>query len=48
MNLNPNKYTYVVHEGDKVVLYAKLDKLLYGPLRAALLFWENLSSTLES
>jgi len=38
---------YVRIEGGKTVLCVELRKALYGPLKAALLFWELLSSTLE-
>ena len=38
---------YVRIEGGKTVLYVELRKALYGTLKAALLFWELLSSTLE-
>jgi hypothetical protein len=37
-----------VKEGKKLVLYSKLLKVLYGTLNAALLFWKDLSATLES
>jgi len=44
----PNLYwKYVWVEGGKTVLYVKLRKALYGTLKAALLFWELLSGTLE-
>eukprot|EP00957_Ditylum_brightwellii_P091578 6972863-Ditylum_brightwellii.AAC.1 len=33
-------------ERGKPVLYVRLKKVLYGTMRAALLFWENLSNTL--
>ena len=44
-----NKYAKFVHicrDGKKVV-FLKLDKALYGTVRAARLFWENLSGTLR-
>ena len=37
---------YVVSHDGKAILYVKLCKALYGTLRAALLFWENLISDL--
>jgi hypothetical protein len=39
---------YVLIERGSPVLYAKLAKALYGTLRAALLFWNNLTQTLIS
>ena len=38
---------YVRIEGGKTVLYVELRKALYGTLKAALLFWQLLTSTLE-
>ena len=38
---------YVRIEGGKSVLYVELRKALYGTLKAALLFWQLLTSTLE-
>jgi hypothetical protein len=40
--VDPNKYqTFMLEEKGKKVLYAKLQKALYGTLQAALLFWEH-------
>eukprot|EP00957_Ditylum_brightwellii_P046151 3501580-Ditylum_brightwellii.AAC.1 len=38
---------YLRSEGGKSVLYVQLKKVLYGTLKAALLFWKNLSSCLQ-
>jgi len=40
-------WKYVRVEGGKTVLYAELIKALYGTLKAGLLFWELLSSSLD-
>jgi hypothetical protein len=47
--LDPNYYNQYaeIHNG-KMILYVLLQKALYGTLKAALLFWKKLSSTLES
>jgi len=46
--INPKLYRkYVYEEKGKPVLYAKLAKTLYGTLRAALLFWRNLTQALN-
>lgn len=37
---------YVTVENEKKVLYAELEKVLYGILRGALLFWEKVTSQL--
>lgn len=39
---------YAIKEGKKLMLYAELQKALYRTLEAALLFWKDLSATLES
>jgi hypothetical protein len=45
--VDPEKYSsFVVQEGGTEVLYAKLNKALYGTLQAALLFWEEFSNML--
>ena len=45
--INPQVYRkYIYEEKGKPVLYAKLAKTLYGTLRAALLFWRNLTQAL--
>ena len=42
--VDPGKYIkQVVAEKGKKVLYMGMKKSLYGALKAALLFWENLS-----
>ena len=38
---------YVTVKNGKPILYVKLQKALYGNLQAALLFWQNLSGTLQ-
>ena len=46
--LNPNIYRkYVTNEKGRTVLYVELKKSLYGTLQAALLFWRNLTSSLQ-
>ena len=46
--LDPKMYQqYLRSEGGKLVLYIQLKKALYGTLKAALLFWKNLSSILQ-
>ena len=46
--IDPKKYEkYTVMEKGKQVIYKILLKTLYGTLKAALLFWENLSDTLQ-
>ena len=46
--INSKKYEkYTVMEKVKQVIYVRLLKTLYGTLKAALLFWENLSDTLQ-
>jgi hypothetical protein len=49
VGINPSLYwKYVFIERGRPVLYAKLAKALYGTLRAALLFWNNLTQTIIS
>jgi hypothetical protein len=49
VRINPSLYRkYVFIERGSSVLYAKLAKALSGTLRAALLFWNNLTQTLIS
>ena len=38
---------YLVQEGKKTVMYVELNKALYGTLDASLLFWKELTKTLE-
>eukprot|EP00957_Ditylum_brightwellii_P174042 13251283-Ditylum_brightwellii.AAC.1 len=46
--LDPKMYRqYLRSEGGKSMLYIQLKKALYGTLKAALLFWKNLSSCLQ-
>ena len=46
--IDPKKYeNYTVMEKGKHVIYVRLLKSLYGTLKAALLFWENLRDTLQ-
>jgi hypothetical protein len=46
--INPTLYRkHIFLEKGVPVLYAKLAKALYGTLRAALLFWNNLTKTLK-
>jgi len=45
--INPDKYeTFLTHEGKRPVLYGKLNKCLYGTLKAALQFWTKLRGLL--
>jgi hypothetical protein len=47
VRVDPDKYKpYLTTEGKNQVLYAKLNKALYGTLQAALLFWKNLTGFL--
>jgi hypothetical protein len=49
VKMDPKMYRkYVKDENGKSVLYVELLKALYGTMRAALLFWQLLSSKLES
>ena len=49
VEIDVNKYKpYVVIEHGKKVIYFKLKKALYGTLRAALLFWQNVSNNLRN
>ena len=46
--LDPALYRkYITNEDGKPVLYVKLNKALYGTLKAALLFWKLLTKNLE-
>jgi hypothetical protein len=48
LKLNKAKYgAYITHEHDKKTLYVRLNKALYGTLRAALLFWKKLTAQLQ-
>jgi hypothetical protein len=47
--LDPELYKkYVQTRNNKMVLYVKLKKALYGTLQAALLFWKLLSQELKN
>jgi hypothetical protein len=47
VNIDPKLYEpYLTMEGNKPVIYVKLEKALYGTLQALLLFWKNLSGYL--
>ena len=49
ISLDPEMYKpYECMENGKVTIYMYLNKALYGTLRAAILFWENLTSTLTA
>ena len=44
-----SKYArFLTYDRGKPVIYAKLNKALYGTLRAAILFWEKLSAAITS
>ena len=46
--LDPKLYRkYGTNERGRMVLYVELKKDLYGTLQAALLFWKNLTSSLQ-
>ena len=46
--IDPKKYEkYTVMERGQPVIYVRLLKPIYGTHKAALLFWENLSETLQ-
>ena len=46
--IDPKKYEkYTVTEKGKPVIYVRLLKAIYGTLKAALLFWENLSEAFQ-
>jgi hypothetical protein len=48
LRLNPTKYqAYITYENDNKALYVRLNKALYGTLRAALLFWRKLTAQLQ-
>jgi len=49
LKVAPGKYDKEVrYHGNKPYLYTRLKKALYGQLKAALLFWKNLSGKLKS
>ena len=46
--INPKLYhKYVTNKKGRTVLYVDILKSLYGTLQAALLFWQNLTSSLQ-
>ena len=46
--LDPKLYRkYVTNEKGITILYVELEKGLYGTLQAALIFWQNLTSSLQ-
>ena len=48
MKLDPKLYgKYATNEKWRTVLYVELEKALYGTLQAAILFWQNLASSLQ-
>ncbi|KAG7345085.1 reverse transcriptase RNA-dependent DNA polymerase [Nitzschia inconspicua] len=42
--MEPSYHQFVTYENGKKVLYAQLDKALYGAVQSALLFWKKLSA----
>jgi hypothetical protein len=47
VEISPNTYKkYIRSEGGRYVIYLMLNKALYGCMKSALLFWENLSGKL--
>ena len=47
-NIDPKLYCkYVTNEEGRTVLYVKLRKDLHGMLQAVLLFWKNLTLSLQ-
>jgi hypothetical protein len=49
VKVNKEVYSkYTIKEGKKLVFYAKIWKALYTTLKTTLLFWKDLSATLES
>ena len=46
--LDPKLYEkHTTYENGKQILYVKLEKALYGTIQASLLFWKNLTKTLQ-
>ena len=46
--LDPKLYPkFIIDEGGKQVLYVKLKKALCGTLQAVMLFWKNLTNSLQ-
>ena len=49
VQINPKAYQeYIADENGRKTLYVKLNKALYGTLRAALLFWKKLTDVLTT
>ena len=49
LKIDPDLYSkYLICDGKKTVMYAELEKALYGTLDMVLLFWKDLSAKLES
>ena len=46
IKIDPSYERFLTYERNKPVIYAKLNKALYGTVQAAYLFWKNLSSFL--
>ena len=46
LKVDPSYSKYVTKERGKTIIFAELNKALYGTLQAALLFWKNLSGFL--
>ncbi|KAG7374846.1 reverse transcriptase RNA-dependent DNA polymerase [Nitzschia inconspicua] len=44
LRMEPSYHQFVTYENGKKVLYAQLDKALYGAVQSALLFWKKLST----
>ncbi|KAG7363646.1 reverse transcriptase RNA-dependent DNA polymerase [Nitzschia inconspicua] len=44
LRMDPSYCQYVTYENGKKVLYAQLDKALYGAVQSALLFWKKLTA----
>ena len=48
VKLDPAMYQkYLTSENGRIVLYVELKKALYGTHQVALLFWKNLTKTIE-
>ena len=43
VQVEPTYQPYITYKGRQPILYAELDKALYGTLQVALLFWQKLS-----
>ena len=48
VKINPQMYRkYIRDENDKTIMYVQLKKALYGTMQAAILFWKNLTGSLQ-